>query len=537
MTAPSTLFDVVVVGSGAAGVSCAQRLLSAGRRVAMVDGGKLPTSALPREPYFEYRRRAPDQGAQLFGDDYGATAEAEDESPKLRIPALRYVFEGFAEAYGLRAQGFASAGSLAVGGMTNAWGGGVACFTDEDLAGWPIGRAELVDSYRAIVKRIGVSGRSDDDLGAFFAWDEDLQPPLPLADASESLLDRYSHRRRPQSGGEFLLGRARNAILSQDAPDRSACDRSGWCLWGCPRRSIYSARFDLEGLAALPGFTHLPGRVVDSVARVGERWVVRGRGTKSGEPFEVAGRRVALGCGPIGTASLVLRALGLVGFPVRFQSCPSAAFAVILPGLLGRAVPKEVFASAQLSLVLRPAGVPGPLFGNLFSPACLPVSEMLGRSPLPARTSIAFFRAAIPALLVGNLFMPGTLSDHRLAVRPDGGVDVTWGVAATLDERLRRSIRRALARAMRACGAFLPPGAFQAASPGSDMHYAATVPMRADPAPHQATRNGEVRGLPGLFVIDGSALPSLPAKAHTLTIMANADRIAGTIDRQLGSIA
>jgi len=65
------------------------------------------------------------------------------------------------------------------------------------------------------------------------------------------------------------------------------------------------------------------------------------------------------------------------------------------------------------------------------------------------------------------------------------------------------------------------------------MHYAGTVPMRADPEGHQATHEGEVRGLPGVFVVDGSALPSLPAKAHTLTIMANADRIAGIIDRRL----
>ena len=37
----------------------------------------------------------------------------------------------------------------------------------------------------------------------------------------------------------------------------------------------------------------------------------------------------------------------------------------------------------------------------------------------------------------------------------------------------------------------------------------------------------------GLYVVDGAALTRLPAKAHTLTIMANADRIARKLAQQL----
>jgi choline dehydrogenase-like flavoprotein len=37
---------------------------------------------------------------------------------------------------------------------------------------------------------------------------------------------------------------------------------------------------------------------------------------------------------------------------------------------------------------------------------------------------------------------------------------------------------------------------------------------------------GAVAGLEGVYVVDASVLPSLPAKAHTFTVMANAHRIA-----------
>ena len=57
--------------------------------------------------------------------------------------------------------------------------------------------------------------------------------------------------------------------------------------------------------------------------------------------------------------------------------------------------------------------------------------------------------------------------------------------------------------------------------------------MKAVPAPHECNRDGEVSASPGLYVVDGAALTRLPAKAHTLTIMANADRIARKLAQQL----
>jgi choline dehydrogenase-like flavoprotein len=42
-----------------------------------------------------------------------------------------------------------------------------------------------------------------------------------------------------------------------------------------------------------------------------------------------------------------------------------------------------------------------------------------------------------------------------------------------------------------------------------------------------------VNGAPGLFVVDGAALPALPARHCTLTIMANADRIGRALAARL----
>jgi hypothetical protein len=274
---------------------------------------------------------------------------------------------------------------------------------------------------------------------------------------------------------------------------------------------------------------------VQHLARHDGAWSVRGAIAGAREPFAIGARFVAVACGPIATARLILDALHLEDVPVEFRSCPTAAFAVVDPGLIGSALPDRVFASAQLSFVTSVEDLQGDVFGNIFSAGCLPVAEFVARSPLPARTSAVVFKALVPAMLVGNVFMPGHLSDHRLVLRRDGVTEVTWGYKPALDDRLAGRIRHKIARAMRRCGVFLVPGGFKPSVAGSDMHYAATVPMCVCPEPHQATCEGEVKGLPGVFVVDGAALPSLPAKAHTLTIMANADRIGGIVESRLAA--
>jgi len=72
-------------------------------------------------------------------------------------------------------------------------------------------------------------------------------------------------------------------------------------------------------------------------------------------------------------------------------------------------------------------------------------------------------------------------------------------------------------------------GSFVPGAAGADLHYASTLPIRKHPTAYECKLSGQIDSLPGLYLVDGASLPKLPAKAHTLTIMANADRIARAI--------
>jgi choline dehydrogenase-like flavoprotein len=100
---------------------------------------------------------------------------------------------------------------------------------------------------------------------------------------------------------------------------------------------------------------------------------------------------------------------------------------------------------------------------------------------------------------------------------------------------LMNKAKSVLSYSFRQMGGFLLPRGFKEGGPGSDIHYSGTLPMNENPRSGETTPLGEIPMLKGVHVIDGSCLPFLLEKPHTLTIMANADRIAKKIISQLCS--
>ena len=109
-------------------------LVEAGLRVAMLDGGQRNQLLPPDGQFLDIRRLQPDQWDWMVGRDFHALRHVDAISPKLRVPTHAAVFEGFANANRIVSEDFVAVGSLAPGGLSNAWGCGVACLTDAECA-------------------------------------------------------------------------------------------------------------------------------------------------------------------------------------------------------------------------------------------------------------------------------------------------------------------------------------------------------------------------------------------------------------------
>lgn len=260
-------FDVIIVGTGPAGVSAAFPLVEAGLKVLMVDAGADDAPSPPSGEYLSRRRTDRSQWDWQVGADYAGIRMSQAVSPKLRVPTLAATFAGFNELNRITTDGFTSIGSLASGGLSNAWGAGVARFDAVELASFPFDPAALDAGYAAVARRIGISGRSDDALRDYFGLDDFADAPLTLDPNCARLLDRFNRKAARIASRGVRIGRARLALLTRDHDGRQCCDLSGFCLWGCHRRAVYSARYDLEKLVRHPNLVHQSGFVVERLIR------------------------------------------------------------------------------------------------------------------------------------------------------------------------------------------------------------------------------------------------------------------------------
>jgi choline dehydrogenase-like flavoprotein len=511
-------FDVIIVGSGPAGVSAAFPLVAAGKKVLMVDGGNSPAGELPRQPFLAAREYDQEQWKWMIGSDLHALGMHDAISPKMRVPAHAKVFSEFNTANHINSENFVAIGSLAQGGLSNAWGCGVARFSSAELEEFPCLPSELENAYRLVAQRIGISGPKADDLSDYFGLDSWSQPPIAMDALHERMYSRYEKHRQSLNGTGFRLGRSRIAVLSQDLGRRQGCNNQGNCLYGCDRGALYSASTDLAALKLFPNFYHQT-MVVDALRQGDGHWLIEGAAGKQAK--SISGSRILLAAGTLATTRLALNALQLQQ-SVRLLSCPTAAFVLCLPSSFG-AARHTGFGLGQLSFVLSLRDDIHVL-GSTFATSGLPISEFVNYLPLRRRYGVDLLKALLSSCVVGNLFLPGNLSDNYVSVDGTGALHIKGGFKEETGELLKTAGSR-LRKAYAQLGAYMLPMSFTPAKAGADIHYAGTLPMRINPVPGETGSTGELFGLAGVHVVDGAALPLLSEKSHTLTIMANATRI------------
>ena len=501
--------DVIIIGSGPAGVSAAWPLVEAGVRVLMLDasdGRALPLPP-PRETPAEWRR-APDRWRHELGAD-GPFLNAA-RSPKFATPLAQATLSGFAEAADLVTRNYVAVGSLVSGGLSRIWGALAAEFSAEDLLLWGEAGTDMAAAYARVKARVGVS-----------------TPPL-LTSPVEQMLQ--AHERRGQDAA-FALCPAHNAVLASPRGIRGACNACGLCLQGCGRGSIYHGAQEVIELSRHKNFAYRPGVYVTRLtssegAHVVEAW-------RDGEAIRFTAAAIVLAAGTLMTTKLVLRRLGLTGRPVRIESNPVGGTAFLVPRLVGRAMPERSFGLGQLFYTLQhEAGVEAA--GVFYGADTLPLSSIADRLPVTRPAALRIARALVPALVLATGYLPGRFSDNHLIVEEDGadGRMIIEGRHTGESDKMLRQTFRLLAKQARKLGGWQLPGATHLLEPGSDAHPAATLPMGGQ-APAATDFNGEIVGLPGVYVADGASLPTLSARHPTLTIMANADRIGRHLTQRM----
>jgi choline dehydrogenase-like flavoprotein len=516
-------FDLIVVGSGPGATFAAYG--ARGRRILMLDVGHdaPPCPELSGNAY-ELRRGDRDLFPSLIGERFESLHNLWNPpiSLKLKSPYMSYIVRDWKRAAPVAGESFQGAISLAKGGLANAWGAGVFRFTDRDLAGFPLTAAQLRPYYDELTAHIGISG-ANDDLAPYFERDEGLLRPLRLSGFFAELMERYARLRPLFQREKIAIGRPRLAVLTEPRNGRAAYGYGNLEFFKPHDPAIYTPAYTIDEMIGAGAIEYRSGRLVMRYRETDEGVEVHSRNLASGGEEVAHGRKLLLGAGALNTARIVLESNR--DYVTRLAALDNAMACIPFFRLsrIGEPLAVHDTSLAQLSLVAEDAEDGEwrePLQASLYGTTGPLRSDVIFNLPLSARANVAWTKYLAPAMGLLMLFYPGRQGpDSFVRLRPSGELEVEFAPEPP------HPVERRLIAMLRKLGYVTHTALIQRPGSGAGLHYAGTLPMRANPGKYETDAEGLLAGTKHVHIVDGGCFSRLPAKNLTFTIMANALRI------------
>ena len=523
----AVVFDAIVIGTGPAGVMAARALR--GKRVLILDVGRQPDPLPdPVGDLYEERRTRPDLFDFLIGQNFESlhNIHSDPVSLKLKSPLMRYIIDDARALTPVRSQNFDATMSFAAGGLANAWGAGVYRFTTRDLDGFPVSRQELEPFYDELTEHMGVSG-ANDDLTPSFGNDPALQPPIRLSRFASDLQAGYQRKRALFANLGVSIGRTRLAILTEPYRGRPAYNYGNFEFFRPHDPSVYNPAYTLRELIDAGQVSYEPHHLALRFAESPEGVTVTTRNLLSGAHEVFAGHTLILAAGALNSAKLVLESNDDHDTRLPLLDNPMTCLPLFRPNRIGQALDTEDSSLGQLILIHDYQGT--VLQGSVYGTAGPLRSDILFELPLSITANLGWLRRTAAATGLLMMFYPADPHpDNYLQLFADGILQLNYSKPVTIGPE-RGVAEKALTSAFRKIGFYTAAALCQYPPMGASIHYAGTLPMRDQPGRYELYPDGRLHGSRNVYVVDGACFPRLPAKNLTLTIMANAMRIASRI--------
>lgn len=533
-------FDIIVVGSGPSGVHAAQEALENGARVGMIDVGNHDRHyrhITPGRPWSELRKNDHDQASYFLGDSADSINPAEQSGAHL-TPARQFITRDTKSLLPIVSDSFDAVQSLALGGLGAGWGAGCACYENDELQKTGLPTDEMRTFYQKAADEIGISGSASEDISEHINSISRLQPPLDLDSNASVLMKSYSAKRTRLLKNGFKLGRPMAAVLSEPLTNREPNPYHDMDFWSDAGESVYRPEYTLKKLEKEPGFTYLNSWLVERFVEKsdGEVIEVHAQNTGTGQAQVFSAMRLLLAAGSINSARIVLRSLNRYGEKTPLLCNPYTYVPALNLPLLGRQVEDRRHSLVQLSAVYLPGTDPEDrLIAQFYSYRSLLLYRLASEMPLPPAMAMLFARTIVTSLVLVGINHPDRSSRSRTLslMQNPGGMD-HLKIEFSRSQGELKAIRKheyGLLKNLLAIK-LLPMNVIRLPE-GASIHYAGTLPFSNRDNDLGCDRHGRLWGANGVYVADGSPWRFLPAKGLTLSLMANARRVAAYVSEQL----
>jgi len=522
---------VTIVGSGPAAAAAALALSRDGRcEVEILDIGQ-QLEAQRRELLDSVRDTRPSQWPERVRRELSThpVAQTDVDLPQKSVFGSDFPFRDAGQLEALTAEQGGNGRSIsgAFGGFSNAWGAQVMPFSRPTFDAWPIGYDTILPHYQAVLEHIPFAG-ADDDYSEWFPLLAPADPLPTLAPPAAASLSRYAERRKSVRHRGVTMGMARLALES------ARCVECGLCLTGCPYHLIYSSSQTLRPLIERRAVSYRDGMLVIRVGEDEQGCWIDTRDLRTGILKRLRTDTILLACGGLGTTRIVLNSLRHDVGSVTLKE----AVQFVLPFVSARAHrdPRtySTFTLNQFNMLVE-YGRPGLDLAQIHLYPYNPAFEEAIPGPLAKME--ASRTAVLRRVTAGLGYLPSwaspAVSVKAVRMQNDGLPSVH--LSATSNASTRGTLLRVIARMCAVAPALdlwpIVPS-LRVSGPAKSYHFGGSFP-HVEGSPREGKletdEHGRLAEWDRVHLIDASVFPTVAATTFTLTVMANAHRIASQL--------
>ncbi len=530
-------YDYIVVGSGATGAIAAKTLVDAGVHVGLLDIGEedaVYKNEIPNKDFITIRKSDEKQHSYFLGNEFEGIPWETTRVGSQLTPPRNFLTRFSEKLVPFLSDTFQPMESTAKGGLAGGWGLGCYVFSKPELEAIGLDESEMLPAYQAVVSYIGVSGQKDDGRPYGIRNMNDIQPATNLESNLNAIFQQYQKKKKGLNKNDIYLGRSALALLTEDKKDRRAVQYQDMGFWSDSNKSAYRSWITIDELMNEQNFSYHKNCLVTRFEENTEGVTVFVRRTDTNEEQLFRCKKLILSPGVLGTARIAMRSFDYKKEKLPIICNPYSYIPCLQWRRLGQDIEQYKTSFAQLVLYIDEQKNNFDVgMAALFSYRSLLLFKLIKETPLNFADARIIMQFLHSSFTIAGIHHPDKGSESKfITLNKDTNSytgDVLTGAYVLSDEEMRVNLAREkkIRKALKTLGC-IPLKTIRTPLGGS-IHYGGTLPFDESGALFTISKSGKLGGTKNVFVADGSGFKYLPAKGLTLTLMANAYRVAKNV--------
>ncbi|MFN3697833.1 MAG: FAD-dependent oxidoreductase [Pseudobdellovibrio sp.] len=541
----TTIYDVIIVGSGPAGAHIAHELVTHGINVALLDIGHQDltiSQKIPDQHFDHIRKTDPKQREYFLGHNTSIFSQRVNKAGAHLTPPREYMIAHMEEYFPTDNREFYALQATSQGGLGVSWGSNCFTFDEQELKKTFIDSDPLYLHYEKTAQYIGISGSSQDQNTKYICDIKSIQNPLDIDTNNQSILTYYKSK---SQAFKFKLCQSVVAILTQDKVDPAQSRRANpyhdLDFWSDTQKSVYRPQFTIAELKTYPNFKYLNGHIAQTFSENDNITRLTCLHIESKNQKTYQARKLVLCCGAINTARLVATATKSFNKEMPILCNHNKWIAGINLRYLGRPSSSHRYSLSQLTLVMNSKfnHFEDKIIAHFYSYKSLMLFRLTKELPLHPFFTTFIFRLLKSCLTLINVHFPDYHSnDNYMKITEEKnhlGMHLVK-FKYSHDKQKKAEIRLGLWIMIKNLFSLgIIPLKINNPQEGASIHYAGTIPQSSQYAPLRVAPKMNLWTHPSVYIADSSTWLYLPAKGLTFTIMAHARKIGQHLIEEIRS--